>query len=297
MKRIFIFSLVISILIGSMYDSFARAGKGRSSGFRQYDTQQFNYKKQQDLNKQTQTPSYQQTQPVYTRQPQPQAVSKPSFLNSSWFKWLIGGMIFGALLSFLLGHGFNFGMPGLLEILIIVAVVYLLIRAFRKQQNPEYATQTSINNQPYMYETNESYTSSTIPSINEELILNLAKNAFVDIQKAWSEGDLSKVKNFMTDRMYNYLELQLKELKEKGLRNIIDNINIKDMQIVHVEEEKDHKVVIVQITASGIDYTVDKNGNVVEGDPVNPVEFSEYWAFVGKALDWRLDDIKQINDI
>lgn len=294
MKKGFIFSLIVAIMLVFIDDSFARAGKGKSSGFRNYDTQQFNYKKQQDAGRQTQTPAYQQTQPAYSKQPQ--VSPKPSFLTSPWFKWLIGGMIFGALLSFLLGHGFNFGMPGLLEILLIAGIVYLLFRVLKKPQpQPEYAVQTAISNQPYTYSSTQTAGSITVPNINEELILNLAKNAFMDIQRAWSEGDLSKVRNFMTERMYNYLESQLKELKEKGLRNIVDNIKIENIEIVHVEEEKDQKVVIVQITASAVDYTVDKNGNVVEGDPVNPVRFSEYWAFVGKALDWRLDDIKQID--
>lgn len=296
MKKSFILVLVLSMLFMFVDDGFARAGKGRSSKFRSYDTKQFNYKNQQEINRQTQTPSYQQAQPSYNRQPQ--LNQKPSFLNSSWFKWLVGGMIFGALLSLLLGHGFNFGMPGLLEILLIIGVVYLLFRLFKKQQpQPEYATQTNIGDQSYGYSSPDVvYGSSTIPNINEGLIINLAKSAFTDIQKAWSEGDLSKVRNFMTDRMYNYLESQLKDLREKGLRNIVDNLKVENIEIVHVEEEKDHKVVVVNIKASAVDYTVDKNGDVVEGNPVIPVEFSEYWAFVGKALDWRLDDIKQIED-
>jgi hypothetical protein len=32
------------------------------------------------------------------------------------FRWLVGGLILGALLSLLLGHGFQVGTPGLLEI-------------------------------------------------------------------------------------------------------------------------------------------------------------------------------------
>lgn len=293
MRKLFVFGLMLAFLFTLVDDGFARAGKGRSSGFRNYDTHQFNYKKQQDV-KQNQTPAYQQTQPVYSRQPQ--VSPKTSFLNSSWFKWLIGGMIFGALLSFLLGHGFNFGMPGLLEILLIAGVGYILFRMLKKPQpQPEYTTQTATGSQPYMYSSEQISGTSTLPAINEELILNLAKNAFIDIQKAWSEGDLSKVKNFMTDRMYNYLESQLKELKERGLRNVVGNINIEEIDVVHVEEERDQKVVIVRITASAVDYTVDRGGNVVEGDPVNPVRFSEYWAFVGKALNWRLDDIRQID--
>jgi len=97
--------------------------------------------------------------------------------------------------------------------------------------------------------------------------------------------------------MYQYLEEQLKELKAKGLRNIVENPKIENLEIVHVEEEGDNKVVIVRLDASAIDYTVDSDGNIVEGDKYNPVSFTEYWAFVGKALNWKLDDIKQVDDV
>ncbi|MEJ5172081.1 MAG: TIM44-like domain-containing protein, partial [Hydrogenothermaceae bacterium] len=201
---------------------------------------------------------------------------------------------FGALLSLLMGYGFDIGMPGLLEILFILGVGYLIFRMLKSRASepqPQPISGYNISSQDYYY------TASTIPNINEELILNLAKNAFIDIQKSWSEGDLSKVRNFTTDRMYNYLVSQLDDLKSKGLRNIVKDIQIENIEIVHVEEEKDHKVVIVEIDATAIDYTVDSRGNVVEGDSVNPVRFKEYWAFVGKAIDWRLDDIKQVEDV
>jgi hypothetical protein len=44
------------------------------------------------------------------------------------FKWLVGGLILGALLSLLLGHGFQVGTPGLLEIVLLVLLGYLALR-------------------------------------------------------------------------------------------------------------------------------------------------------------------------
>lgn len=281
-----LFILILSLIL-MVEDSFARAGKGKSSGFRNYNTQEFNYKKPQNTQPQTSTFSNQHS---HTTQP---ISSKPSFLSSPIFKWLVGGMIFGALLSFLLGYGFNVGMPGLLEILLLGGVFLFLYKMLKKRQEPQPQPVPggSIYNQSY-----ESYAlSSTLPNINQELILNLAKNAFLDIQKAWSEGDLSKVRNFTTDRMFNYLMDQLRDMQSQGLRNIVKDPQIKSIDIVHVEEEGDRKVVVVEIQAEAIDYTVDNTGKVVEGSSEVPANFKEYWAFVGKALDWRLDDIRQIS--
>jgi hypothetical protein len=44
------------------------------------------------------------------------------------FKWLVGGLILGALLSLLLGHGFQVGAPGLLEIVLLALLGYLALR-------------------------------------------------------------------------------------------------------------------------------------------------------------------------
>jgi hypothetical protein len=44
------------------------------------------------------------------------------------FKWLVGGLILGALLSLLFGHGFQVGTPGLLEIVLLAFLGYLALR-------------------------------------------------------------------------------------------------------------------------------------------------------------------------
>ncbi len=44
------------------------------------------------------------------------------------FRWLVGGLILGALLSLLLGHGFQVGAPGLLEIGLLALLGYLALR-------------------------------------------------------------------------------------------------------------------------------------------------------------------------
>jgi hypothetical protein len=44
------------------------------------------------------------------------------------FKWLVGGLILGALLSLLLGYGFQVGTPGLLEIVLLALLGYFALR-------------------------------------------------------------------------------------------------------------------------------------------------------------------------
>jgi predicted lipid-binding transport protein (Tim44 family) len=293
MRKILILLTVFAFLASLTQDSFARAGKGGSTHFRSYKAQDFN-RVNKPVNPSTNPSNSVNYQPTYNQMPQ----QKPSFFKS-FFSGLLGalaGMAIFSALSHFLGPQFAAGVLGLLGLLLLAGLIFFVIRLFRKGEEPSYASNTDLNYQPYQYDDSQTQAGS-LPYINEELILNLTKNIFYDIQKAWSNGDLSPVKNFLTDRMYQYLDQQLKELKAKGLRNIVENPKIENLEIVHVEEEGDNKVVIVRLDASAIDYTVDSNGNVVEGDKHNPVSFTEYWAFVGKALNWKLDDIKQVGDV
>jgi predicted lipid-binding transport protein (Tim44 family) len=292
-RKILILLTIFTFLASLTQDSFARAGRGGSTHFRSYKAQDFN-RINKPVNNPTNPSNPVNHQPTYNQMPQ----QKPSFLTS-FFSGLLGalaGMAIFSALSHLLGPQFAVGVLGILGLLLLVGLVFFIIKLFRRKEEPVEAFNTNLNYQPYQYDDSQTQAGS-LPYINEELILNLTKNIFYEIQKAWSNGDLSPVKNFLTDRMYQYLEEQLKELKAKGLRNIIENPKIENLEIVHVEEEGDSKVVIVRLEASAIDYTVDSNGNMVEGDKYNPVSFTEYWAFVGKALNWRLDDIKQVNDV
>ena len=55
------------------------------------------------------------------------------------FRWLVGGLILGALLSLLLGYGFQMGAPGLLEIVLLALLGYFALRfilnSLRRQES------------------------------------------------------------------------------------------------------------------------------------------------------------------
>ena len=293
MKKFIIFFIAIFFTIGIFEDSFARIGKGGSSGFRTFKSYKFNSKpKQKSTLSHGEEKSFKNKSSINQNR-----MRNNSFFGNGIFKWLIGGMIFGALLSFLMGNGLHFGAPGLLEIILIGVIIYFIFRAFSKAKQPQASTNAGTITFP-QNENKQNFQSQTTESVsdyvNEELIKNLTKNIFIQLQEAWSKGDLSPVRNFMTERMYQYLNNQLQELKEKGLKNIVEDVKVENIDIVHIEEERNQKVVVVRIDASLIDYIVDSNGNIIEGSKTQPIHMTEYWAFVGKALNWKLDDIKQV---
>lgn len=295
MKKVLIVLSILAFFTMLAGEAFARAGKGSSSGFRSKPAQ--TQPQQQNINK-----PQPQTQPM-------QAIQKPSFLNSGVFKMLVGGLFIGALLSLFMGGNFDFGgMPGLVELLIITLIFILFLKLIMKlvtrhwqKSNPLYAGGSYSNPNMSSYNQPENlYGASTFDTttaaVNEKLIKDIATSTFKLLQDAWTKGDLSIVKNLLTDRMYHYLDKQLAELRSQGLKNIVEIVYFQNLDIVDVQGEDDNKVVIVQIDVMLRDYTLDRYNNIVEGSKDTPVDVKEYWAFVGKALEWKLDDIRQVQD-
>ncbi len=116
--------LFVLVLIGLLNINFTYA-KGFSGlkGFKSYKS----YK----------TPSKKSTLDHSFNKVKKKPKNPSSIFHAPWFKWFIGGLFFGAILSFLMGHGFHIGMPGLLEIILIAFLIYFLYKHF--QSKKEYA--------------------------------------------------------------------------------------------------------------------------------------------------------------
>ena len=286
-KKMIVMLLLGAFLTMTATESFARMGRGFSSGFRSYKPQRYN----QSSPAQNQQNTYGSSQ-----QQQAQPGQRPSFFNGGMFRGLMGGMLLGGLLSMFMGHGFQFGSPGLIEILLIGGIIFFLYRRFARAKQTlsyQYASNAGATVQePETYQGGGGGVQSA--TINEQFVKDIAQSTYKTLQEAWSKGDLSPVKNLITPRMYEYLTRQLEELNAQGLKNIVEIVYIGEVNIVEVEGEDDNKVAVVRIDAMLRDYTVDKNNTIVEGSKDTPADAREYWAFVGKALDWKLDDIKQV---
>lgn len=294
MKKFLISLLVFAFSALLVSDALARVGGGRSSGFRSYNSSRVN----------TPQPQRQVQQPAAQPQPGMQAAQpRPSFFNSSMFKMIAGGLLIGTLFSMFSGHGFQgFGSPGLIEILLIGGIIYFIYRWFTRRKQAAMMSSSSAGAGAGGYQAaapaysgpaqDKSFNPDVM--INENFIKDIAKSSFQSVQAAWTKGDLKPVQHLMTDRMFTYLEDQLSQVKSSGLRNIVEIVYFQNVELVETDSENEDKVAVVEIDALIRDYKLDSQDKVVEGSKDSPFEIKEYWAFVGKGLDWKLDDIKQV---
>ncbi len=117
------------------------------------------------------------------------------------------------------------------------------------------------------------------PSFEEKVI----KEYFFRIYEAWSKNRLKKVRNLLTDRLYESFMFWINTYKSAGLTNKLENINISNVQFVRMDLDKFYESITVRIFASSLDYVVDKSGKVRGGSNKRPRAFSEYWTFIRRT--------------
>jgi len=212
-----------------------------------------------------------------------------------------------------MGYG---GGPGLLDLIIIGALIYFGYRYFvrRRGQQSIYYEENRTDNysqyggpyhgggqQPYIPEPNEverglEEIRRFDPSFSTERFLETVEDLFFRIQAAWMNRSVDVVEDLLTPEMREYFNVEFARMKHEGIVNRLENIAVRKVEPAEVWQESARDFITVLFTANLLDYTVDdKNGKLINGDKLNPVKFQEFWTFTrdtGGGL-WQLAGINQ----
>jgi predicted lipid-binding transport protein (Tim44 family) len=300
-------------------DADARAGGGRSGGFRG--------------SRSYQAPS-RPSQPAQQRRdatPPPQQPGGFGSQSGGFMRGLgtavLGGFLGSMLFSGLAGAGGFGGIGGLggsgfgmFEILLLAGIGYFLYRRFRKPaaasgfgtmqyQNSSY--QPSTNYQPsYGYQTPESAPVPESPPVNEvdyrsltmmdrsfdpNQFLKTAQDTFFKVQGAWNKQDTATLNRLCGTELMQSWQEELSRLRAGGQQNRMENIALSSSEITEAWTESGQDFITVRLKANLLDYTVDRSGVVVSGSDAEPIQFEEYWTFsrpVGPNA-WKLTAVQQ----
>lgn len=125
------------------------------------------------------------------------------------------------------------------------------------------------------------------PDFNEENFINNVKSAFLNIQEAWQNQDLSKVRKFLSDGVYQRFNTQFKMMQLLQQVNTIDNIEIKNIYIDKIESDGLYDIIHTAIHASVNDQFVCRIDSSLNSG--GKEEFVEYWSFLKKRGKERKD--------
>jgi predicted lipid-binding transport protein (Tim44 family) len=318
MKRIVALSSVILMLLTlglSPFEAEARPGGGKSLGSRG--------------SRSTAPPADQSLQPsAPTRQAvPPSAVQQPMPQRRGWMSGLMGGitglLIGGAIGSLLFGGlgGGLFGGIGVLEILLVGGLLYFAFAYLRRRQQPTLASPAGYAPAPETaiptWQAESRYTpvaplETTAPETDlergirhirqwdptfaPEHVADTASDIFCTVQTAWTQRNLSTVRDLLTPEMYETLQREYDQLQREQRINRVENIAVRAVQVTEAWQESGDDFVTVRIRASLVDYTVDARSQaVMAGSPTVPVTFQEYWTFVRPVgpHPWKLSAIQQ----
>ncbi|MBI2711692.1 MAG: Tim44 domain-containing protein [Bdellovibrio sp.] len=261
------------------------------------------------------TPSYPNSRPSFLKSLG--AGIAGGFLGSMLFRSLGGGSLYANTPGGTGGFGGGGGI-GFLEIILVAGIAFLLIRYFTsKKQAPG---NSSWNNneprgedpnigssnaetgaealmrqaKPYGYSAAQASGPVEVPSA--QLDPESASDLFFKIQAAWGNRDLGPVSSILDDDAKNFLDQQITALKNNRRLNRLENIAVRNVDVVEEWKEFQKNYSTVRFVANVLDYTISEDTQqVIEGSKTAPVKFEEYWTFCKEdgGGNWKLSAIQQ----
>jgi predicted lipid-binding transport protein (Tim44 family) len=121
------------------------------------------------------------------------------------------------------------------------------------------------------------------PNFDETAFLGRAQTVFFKLQQAWQARNQDLARDCMTDALYERHKIQTDQLIANHQINMLDNIVIGHAKVVAVNAGRPYDSIVVSISASMIDYTIDENNKqIVNGSQV-PKTFTETWTFIRRS--------------
>lgn len=306
MRKIFFLIAAGSIFVSVLAD--ARMGGGRSFGVR--GSRGFS------ATRPAYTPTYNSN--VYrTSAPSSAMSAAPQTVSGSGFmRGMLGGLAGGFLGSMLFrqlgyaGMGASAGGGvGILEILLIAGLGFFLFRllvarsAATASAGPGMApTMHSGSAGEPLRGTRQADAPVDVlrrydVNFDPQRFKDALTDGFFAVQSAWARRDLTPVQGMLTPEIRAELEGQLSEMRANGRVNRLENIAVREIDLLEAWQELGKEFATVRFYANLLDYTVDeKSGQVISGSSSSPIKFEEFWTYsrdVGTGSPWRLAAVEQ----
>ncbi len=237
---------------------------------------------------------------------------------------LAGGMLGGFLGSMLFGgtaHGMGVGGfggsgIGLFEILLMAGLGYFLYKRFARHRAFPSGTEPGRNafgNVTRLFDgapqgrheaTADQGDDPLVAGVREiwevdetfhpERFKETAQDLFFKIQAGWTRRDTGPLRELVGDQLLSEYGRHFEEMHQQGVVNRLENIAVRNVELMNAGVDGREMFVTIRFSANLLDYTVnDRTGEVLSGDPENPVKFQENWTFARPVSGgrWKLEGI------
>lgn len=128
---------------------------------------------------------------------------------------------------------------------------------------------------------------------NETALLDYAKQVFLRYQYDWSTLNAASMRGYLSKEYAHHASLMLSLLGQLGRKNVMENVEIKNVYIVDIHDDNDNS--LDTFTAA---FEAQANDSLIESATNNILftshsTFYEYWTFQRDGNTWRLSRIEQ----
>ena len=128
-----------------------------------------------------------------------------------------------------------------------------------------------------------------------EAIRRRVSQVFFKVQEAWMERDQNLAKDCMSKAIFDKHKMQTDQLIAEHRRNVLEDINLAEIEIVDVEDFADNKRdrFWVYFKGSMKDFMADDRTRDIVSGKDSQEGFTELWKFIREGDTWVLDEIDQ----
>ena len=168
------------------------------------------------------------------------------------------------------------GIPTIVIIIIIVVVVMFILRS-KKSSGGGIPVQTSVKpTEASELRPISEYTANEDPGFSSADMQTKLANLYVQLQDCWSAKDITPLRPYLTDELYNQSERQLEEIKRANQTPHIERISVLGVNIRGWCRRDGMDHMIVEMSTRITTFTTDDStGNIVRGDR-NAEKFMTY---------------------
>jgi len=222
---------------------------------------------------------------------------------------LMGGLLGAGLIGMLFGAGLFGGLSGLagmlgllLQLALIAGLAFLAVRLFRGRRTPAMAGNApGVLNRDggagmggLMARMGGGAATATRPVQVGPNDFQAFERTLVEVNEAWSRGDVDALRRMGTPEMARYFENDLRDLAARQWRNQTSDVRLESGDLSEAWNENGQDFATVAMRFSLIDVTRDAAGRVVEGSPTERQTTTELWTFTRRpATGWTLSAIQQ----
>jgi predicted lipid-binding transport protein (Tim44 family) len=189
----------------------------------------------------------------------------------------------------------------LLLLLLAVATIFYFLK-IQRPSLPDFSGVTGRDPSNDNLPTKRSAT--TRQKLSVDSITAADKAAFqqllTDVQRAWSNQDMTELRQFVTPEMLNYFSAALADNTSQDIRNHVEDVVLLRAEILEAWTEQARQYVTAGLRWSARDYNLSltkqrgEPGYLIEGSEEIPTESGEAWTFMRiQDGNWRLAAIQQ----